>query len=237
MKVLGLASLVLLFAVAMPARAAEPTSECAQLLDDADRLAADGLLRGSERDPVVIRKYEAALTACKADGVAAALRVRSYLRWASTFPHNGTDAGWAKRAAYYRQAMESVEADEGRDSVALIPLIEALAHTYFVRPTTKSFAEPLYQRALRLRETHYGEQSVEFANGLTYLGYLRVQENRPAEAEQLLRRAVRIAENACGPRCEALVNARTALYDFLKTQPGREAEAAEVEAAALAAIR
>lgn len=60
-------------------------------------------------------------------------------------------------------------------------------------------AEPLYRRALAIRERAFGSAHPAVAQSLNNLGGLFLAQNRPAEAEPLYRRAAVIVENVYGP--------------------------------------
>src|SRR5262249_40802065 len=60
-------------------------------------------------------------------------------------------------------------------------------------------AEPLYKRALAIREKVLGDEHPEFAKGLNNLAVLYGRQGRYAEAEPLFRRALAIVEKARGP--------------------------------------
>jgi Flp pilus assembly protein TadD len=73
---------------------------------------------------------------------------------------------------------------------------------YYVRFVRHSFAkaEPLYQRALALREQALGPNHPEVAQSLNNLAIIYSAQGRKAKAEPLLQRALAIWEQALGPQ-------------------------------------
>jgi len=94
-------------------------------------------------------------------------------------------------------------------------------------------AEPLYQRALAIREKALGPEHPDVAQSLNNLALLYDSQGKYAEAEPLYRRAREIWGQVLGPDHP---NVATVLenYAFLLRQTNRAAEAAKMEARAKA---
>jgi tetratricopeptide (TPR) repeat protein len=94
-------------------------------------------------------------------------------------------------------------------------------------------AEPLFQRALGIREKTLGPEHPDVAESLNNLAALHYAQGKYAEAEALHQRALGIREKALGPEHP---NVATVLksYALLLRQTGRESQAAEMEARAKA---
>jgi CHAT domain-containing protein len=74
-------------------------------------------------------------------------------------------------------------------------------------------AEPLYQRALSIREKALGPDHPDVAGVLSNLALLDLRQGKYAEAEPLIRQALSIDEKALGPDHPEVANA---LYSFAK---------------------
>ncbi len=94
-------------------------------------------------------------------------------------------------------------------------------------------AEPLYLRALAMREQALGPQHPHVALSLNNLGFLYCKQGRYAAAEPLYLRALTIWENALG-QTHPYVAAGLKNYAALLRATGRETEAAQLEARAAA---
>jgi hypothetical protein len=73
---------------------------------------------------------------------------------------------------------------------------------YYVRFVRHSFAkaEPLYQRALALREQALGPQHFQVGESLNNLAAVYLYQGRKAKAKPLMQRALAIWEQALGPQ-------------------------------------
>ena len=89
-------------------------------------------------------------------------------------------------------------------------------------------AEPLYQRALRIREQALGPNHADMAYPLTNLANLYYQQGKYDEAEPLYQRALRIREQVLGPTHPLLQETVRNYASFLRKM-GRETEALHLE--------
>ncbi len=80
-------------------------------------------------------------------------------------------------------------------------------------------AEPLYQRALRIREQRLGPEHPRVAYPLNNLANLYKEQGRYAEAEPLYQRALRIFEQQWGPEHPETAEV---LYDFASFQVAQD---------------
>jgi tetratricopeptide (TPR) repeat protein len=94
-------------------------------------------------------------------------------------------------------------------------------------------AEPLFQRALAIREEALGTEHPDVATSLNNLAGLLSDTNRLAEAEPLFRRALAICEKALGPDHPNVANSLNNLAELYKTQ-GQYAKAEPLYQRALA---
>jgi tetratricopeptide (TPR) repeat protein len=88
--------------------------------------------------------------------------------------------------------------DFGLDSVAAARLLNQSGY-YLVDRARYAEAEPLYQRALAIREKALGPDHTDTATGLNNLAVLYDNQGRYAEAEPLHQRSLAIREKALGP--------------------------------------
>lgn len=155
------------------------------------------------------------------------LRNEAIVRWAGVLNDSSAELSLLKKA------LQETEAAEGPDSQALLPLIHRLADLYSIKPSKRREALDFAQRGLGIRRQVFGETSPEAVEGLVLLGLFWLIEGMPDRnlplAEQYLREAVKVAENACGPTCAPLSSALANLHALIKDQPGREGEAARIE--------
>ena len=79
-------------------------------------------------------------------------------------------------------------------------------------------AAPLYEQALGIRRSEYGENSLEYADTLYELGVLYDDLGRHEEAELNIRRVLGTRENALGPLHTEVAEALTALGTTLSRQ-------------------
>ncbi len=94
-------------------------------------------------------------------------------------------------------------------------------------------AEPLYNRALAIREKALGPDHPRVATSLNNLALLYHAQGKYAEAEPLYKRALAIQEKALGPEHPDVATSLEN-YAALLRETGRSAEAAEMEARAKA---
>ena len=80
------------------------------------------------------------------------------------------------------------------------------------------------KRALDERVAKYGEGSGEASLGIVDLAAIHATFGDFEKAEKLFRQAVRVAEKACGPECEALFMAYTGMQTYYQLT-GNAAEA------------
>jgi tetratricopeptide (TPR) repeat protein len=89
-------------------------------------------------------------------------------------------------------------------------------------------AEPLYQRALAIREQQLGPQHPDTANSLNNLAGLYRAQGKDEQAEPLLKRALAIREQQLGPEHPHTAIARKSYISLLRAM-GREDEAGQME--------
>ncbi len=88
--------------------------------------------------------------------------------------------------------------------------------------------EPLYQRALAIREQQLGAEHPDTATSLNNLALLYYAQGKYSEAEPLLLRALAIYEQQLG-REHPTTQAVREMYSLLLRTTGRDAEAKQLE--------
>jgi tetratricopeptide (TPR) repeat protein len=144
-----------------------------------------------------------------------------------------TQLAYAEAAAYYQQAVGLVESVP----TARPELAEYLNAWGIVSHEAGDYttAEPLYQRALALREQHFGPSHPNVAQCLNNLAALYMHQGRYAAAEPILQHALALCEQALGPQhldVAQSLNNLAALYEH----QGRYAEAEPLHQCALALL-
>jgi tetratricopeptide (TPR) repeat protein len=91
-------------------------------------------------------------------------------------------------------------------------------------------AEPLFQRALAIREKALGPEHLDVATSLNNLALVYQAQGKYADAEPLYKRSLEILEKAAGP--PQRVTTVLANYAALLKKTGRGTEAKEMKARA-----
>ncbi len=222
------ALIIILLLLTAPAVLAGTAQErCVAALDEAtrtlERLGPDELTKAESAEVKAAEKR--AFGVCTSPAVPAELRNRAIVRWSGSL-----DAAAAK--VLLEKALRETELSEGTDSAALLPLLDGLASVDSNVPAGRLQSLQTAERALTIRKQLFGEKSVEVARSLVTLGAFWAMEEMPDRdvvvAEAYLRQAVTIAEQA-GPKSDLLQGALAMLYELVKAQPGREAEARQIQ--------
>lgn len=130
---------------------------------------------------------------------------------------------------------EQAALDALREAVSLLDrasgehaelLIDVLDYTAFVesRAGMQTDAIAHSKRAADVRVEKYGRSSEEAAEGMIHLAMVHVSFKEYGKTEALLRDAIRIAEQTCGPQCNVLVDAYAGMETLYEAQ-GNRAEA------------
>ena len=159
---------------------------------------------------------------CGAEGMPLGLRNQSVVRYASLLPG-------AERLKFLENALSRTEIAGAGASGEVLPLLDALASAY-QEARRNGEALALLERGSKIRIAVFGESSAEAAHGLLLLGFHHGGMQDFVLAERYFRAAVDAARKGCGPRCETLAMALSALTDLVGAIPGREAERAELDA-------
>ena len=120
----------------------------------------------------------------------------------------------------------------GRDGPETLITLEALAGIYR-SDAEYAEAEPLYVRALRIREFAYGTESSELLGTLDSLAYVYFGMKRYADAEPLYNRLLRIWEKSAGPEHPMFALTLEKMAEFLATQQRYDEASPLVERAAV----
>ncbi|GHO80418.1 tetratricopeptide repeat protein [Ktedonobacter sp. SOSP1-85] len=145
----------------------------------------------------------------------------------AAFPADPTDpiASWPQCQRYleHAQACDHLIQEYHLQFPEAAELLDRTA-TYLQERALYTLAEPLYQRALRLREELLGTEHPDTARTMNNLAVLYSKQGRYAEAEPLYLQAFRILEEQLGP--EHVDTARTLNnLAVLYSDQGRYAEA------------
>ncbi len=131
-----------------------------------------------------------------------------------------------------KRAVSLGEANTGRDKgVGLANSLNDLGMAYYLLGRLAE-AEPLFERALMIRESAVGRSSRDFAISLNNLARVYERLGRYDDAEVLHRRAIAIQEKAAGAGRELAVSLNNLALIDLKS--GRQAEAEQLTKRALA---
>jgi len=95
-------------------------------------------------------------------------------------------------------ALQKVEVQFGRSDTTVASMLNTLGKLYY-RQAKYAEAEPLFKRALEIREKTLGPHHPDVAISLSNLGNLYEEQARYAEAELLYKQALEIREKALGP--------------------------------------
>ena len=150
-----------------------------------------------------------------------------------TYNQAGRDAyeqgNYAEAEKQWVAALQEAEKFGPEDS-RLATSLNSLANLYWDQGKYGE-AEPLFKRALAIREKALGPEHSDVATTLKDLAILYLDQLRYGEAEPLFKRSLEITEKALGPEhldvAFSLEN-----YAYLLRRTGREEEAAKMEARA-----
>lgn len=212
------------------------TALCIALLLSAPSLVADDLSRevSNCRDlvasvrPQLSDENEGSQFLAKADKAYRDCRASKFpveIRAKALFKYGIATAARERQQASIAALREAIELlDQPKDNTSL--LVEILDYTAFVesRAGLQNDATAHAKRAFDLRAKTYGSTSAQAAEGLVHLAMVHVTFHEYAKTEALLRDAIRIAQKACGPECDALVNAYAGMQTLYEAQ-GMTAEA------------
>jgi tetratricopeptide (TPR) repeat protein len=126
-------------------------------------------------------------------------RERAMLAVNAAFPHVEPET-WSRCERMLLQALfvtQSIEQDQVRGEEAGRLLYETAS--YLRERARYAEAEPLFQRALHIREQQLGSEHPEVASSLNGLGSLYYWQGKFGKAEPLLQRALLIFEQQLGP--------------------------------------
>ena len=142
----------------------------------------------------------------------------------AVFPYDLTDslATWPLCQRYLEQALMCDLLIQ--EHQVLLPEAADLLNrtgTYLRDRAAYALAEPLFQRALRIREQHLGPEHADTAATLNNLAALYWQQGRYAEAEPLFQNALHIREQYLGPEHPLVALALNNLA-FLSSQLGKD---------------
>jgi tetratricopeptide (TPR) repeat protein len=96
-----------------------------------------------------------------------------------------------------------------------------MAHLYYAQGKNTQ-AEPLYQRALAIREAALGPQHPLVIQNICGLADLYSDEGRDAEAEVLYQRALTLGEQALGPQNPDVMSIREKYARLLQRENREE---------------
>ena len=203
---------------------ASPVGDCRAALDAISKAS-----KGTDALALHAAKKNAN-AACADRSIPVALRAEALIAWSYTAP--SSDA--AAITKQIEKMLVEVQKSDAAGSDAL-PLLDRLAGIYS-DSGRKAEALQLLDRGLIIRMKTFGDPSEETARGLYALGLFYQGQNQAGNAERFLKEAASSARQSCNAPCEILTASLGALHELLKSQPGREAEAARYEEEALATV-
>ena len=115
---------------------------------------------------------------------------------------------------YFLLALERSEALYGPDGYEIVPILDALADLYADHENHND-AEPLYERALAIRERELARFQAGIARTLNRLASIYEATGRAVEAEELYRRVLSASEPALGEAHPSVQAARRRLDRIL----------------------
>lgn len=212
--------LLLVLGCTMPLLASEsPARECAELLDRADALQAEG---GRLEAALVV--YRAAFERCAGAELPLALDARLAARRGDDVFFYGKDVDAA--IELYEAGLEKVTEAGGWTHRGRIELLEGLARALDSEAHSDGAekaawlherAVQLHEEAVQVRREVFGPEAPEVAAGLVKLAAVRV-ELRPELAERLAREALRISREARGLYDWSVFDALAMLKEALQRQ-------------------
>jgi tetratricopeptide (TPR) repeat protein/transcriptional regulator with XRE-family HTH domain len=163
------------------------------------------------------------------------MEAEAYHSWAqrlvramhALFPQDTQDVANWPRCQRYLEQVEACDALIQRQHLLLPEAADLLdrAGTYVREHMWYTQAEPIYRRALAIREQHLGPEHPDTGTILHNLAILQRDAGNFVEAEQLYRRALAIREQHLGPEHPYTANAYSNLANLYLTQKRyREAE-------------
>jgi hypothetical protein len=219
---------LLLSLLVVPAAFAETADErCLAAANEATltfrRVASDVV---NESDAAAVRAADKhAYVVCTSSEVRAELRNQAIVRWSGMMQR-------AEAKTFLEKALRETEVSEGPESAAVLPLLDAIAGLDSIVPERRAQSRRMAERATQIRRQIYGADSIEYANSLLYMGAFCAMEEMPDRnvvlAEQFYRDALAIIEKSTAGS-EAQQTALAMLYELIKAQPGREADAEQLQ--------
>lgn len=176
------------------------------------------------------RAAETAYLDCRSEKLPLDIRIAAYTRYGDAKVSAG-----ATQAAIdiYRDALTVLDA---LNRPALELTLRVLDRLTEMESEAQHSADALShaRRASELRIEKYGENSPDAAIGLARIGLAYVMQKDFASADRYIDDAIRIADNACGPACDALAQAYAVKSTWYGAQ-GNTAEANRYEQMSIAA--
>lgn len=151
---------------------------------------------------------------CRGTALPVDIRVKALMKYGTSRAVRGSTQAAIEA---FREALDILDSTSGDQTQMLIAVLDSLrmaetdAH---LRLDSIAHAK----RALSLRQVKFGDDSVEAVQGMVSLGFVHASFGDWGKCESLLRAAVRIAEKACGPECDALAEAYSGMAAFYASQ-------------------
>jgi len=189
-----------------------------------DLLTYSLVRRTSDHTLTVHRLVQAVLQDMLAEAERRSWAERAVLLVNAVFPHAEHEI-WPQCERLLPQALTAIQVIEryqviGKEAGRLLH-----ETAFYLRDRGRyTEAEPLYQRAIRIREQLLGPEHPDVATSLYGLANLYLDQGRYAEAEPLYQRAIRIREQFLGPQHPDMAYPLTNLANLYREQ-GRYAEA------------
>lgn len=174
---------------------------------------------------------EQAYRDCRSAELPVDVRVQALLKYSLARGIRGNDQA---AVAGSREALEALDRSESVDTKLLLTVLERLIHAETTaRLRTDALAHA--NRALELQRATFGADSDEAIVGQIRVGIVHIEFGELDRAETILTSAVQLAEQKCGPQCDARSEAYTGMF-VLRSAEGNEAEAKRFETMSFDAI-
>lgn len=201
-------------------------ARCEQLTDEVRWSGEEG-----EKADRFLQDADSAYRDCRGTMMPIEVRMNALLKFGLA-----SDAGGRVQTATdaYNEALGLMERSKDSDRDQIIEVLD-LAASAESRSGFRSDALRHSTRAVEERQKMYGRESAEASVGYVNLATIYATFNELDDCEKWLREAVRIAEKACGPECDALALAYSGmqtLYEII----GNKAEAQKYSELAVDAI-
>lgn len=215
------ATLFLILSLSLPSAAfattlAEQAAKCRELIGSARPQGGD-----DERSTRYFEEAERAYRDCRGTAMPLDIRANALLMYGMASDVRGRNQ---TAIAAYEEGIALLDGAKGERAAVLIQLLDQASFAES-RAGLQDAATTHAQRALDERVKKWGANDSETSTGLVNLAMVHATFGDYESGEKLLRKAVAVAEKACGPECDALAMA----YSGMRTLYGLMGKPAEAQ--------